>query len=188
MHNLCAVFCDRRLIKAQKINDFYLAFADDLFLPNGRYVTPPPSRPRYNNPDNYQQNNIVQNAPPPPPPFNPQQPQYDQHQQQCQQQRQIQKYQQLLYQQQLQQQKFNGDHQPKTFSKNNNDLGYLVEIVPKFYKLAQHPNDVFSANYYAKQKKWNVIAYKDKYNNVPYYVVSHISYGMKGGGWRRVGS
>lgn len=63
----------------------------------------------------------------------------------------------------------------------NNPNGFFVDVPPKFYKSSpakqqfyqqQYLNDLFSKNYYSKSNKYNVIAFKDKYRNIPYYVVS----------------
>lgn len=58
----------------------------------------------------------------------------------------------------------------------NNPNGFFVDVPPKFYKASpakqQYLNDVFSKNYYSKSNKYSIIAFKDKYRNVPYYVVS----------------
>jgi len=54
---------------------------------------------------------------------------------------------------------------------NNNKLSYYVEYVPKYFKVGgKHDTDVYTAKYYSKYQKYNIIAYKDKYHNVPYYV------------------
>lgn len=64
--------------------------------------------------------------------------------------------------------------------KDNNAKGFFVDVPPKFYKSSakqlyyqqQYLNDVFSKNYYSKANKFSVIAFKDKYRGLPYYVVS----------------
>lgn len=65
------------------------------------------------------------------------------------------------------------------------DKGFFVDVPPKFYKTAspakqqfyqqQYLNDVFSKNYYNKANKYSIIAFKDKYRGLPYYVVSTTS-------------
>lgn len=67
------------------------------------------------------------------------------------------------------------------YNKQNNYDGFFVNIPPKFYKSAakqqyyqqQQLNDILNQNYYSKTNKYNIIAFKDKYYNVPYYVVSN---------------
>ena len=66
-------------------------------------------------------------------------------------------------------------------SKETNARGFFVDVPPKFYKSSakqqyyqqQYLNDVFSKNYYNKANKYSIIAFKDKYRGLPYYVVSH---------------
>lgn len=67
-------------------------------------------------------------------------------------------------------------------TKYENEKGFFVDVPPKFYKSAspakqqyyqqQYLNDVFSKNYYNKANKYSIIAFKDKYRGLPYYVVS----------------
>lgn len=64
------------------------------------------------------------------------------------------------------------------FDANNNKLSYYAPYVPKYFKISgKYANDVYKAKYYSKFQKYNVIAYKDKYQNVPYFVVSWKSSG-----------
>lgn len=65
-------------------------------------------------------------------------------------------------------------------TKETNARGFFVDVPPKFYKSSakqqyyqqQALNDVFSKNYYSKANKYSIIAFKDKYRGLPYYVVS----------------
>lgn len=67
-----------------------------------------------------------------------------------------------------------------------NARGFIVDVPPKFYKSSakqqyyqqQYLNDVFSKNYYSKtdKNKYSIIAFKDKYRGLSYYVVSIIKY------------
>ncbi|XP_055322966.1 uncharacterized protein LOC129578437 isoform X2 [Sitodiplosis mosellana] len=62
--------------------------------------------------------------------------------------------------------------------KETNARGFFVDVPPKFYKSSakqqyhqqQYLNDVFSKNYYSKANKYSIIAFKDKYRGLPYYV------------------
>lgn len=73
------------------------------------------------------------------------------------------------------------DNDLKNGVKHNNK-GFFVDVPPKFYKSSakqqfyqqQYLNDVFSKNYYSKASKYSIIAFKDKYRGLPYYVVSHL--------------
>lgn len=70
------------------------------------------------------------------------------------------------------------DNDVKSSIKNNQQKGFFVDVPPKFYKSSakqqyyqqQYLNDVFSKNYYNKANKFNIIAFKDKYRGLPYYV------------------
>lgn len=103
-----------------------------------RYVPPPPSRPRYNNIDIFNNNDIKTNHIP-------------------------------------------TDRELSKAQAKDNGKGFFVDVPPKFYKVSpakqqfyqqQYLNDVFSKNYYSKANKYSVIAFKDKYRGLPYYVVS----------------
>lgn len=73
------------------------------------------------------------------------------------------------------------DNDVKSSNKNNQQKGFFVDVPPKFYKSSakqqyyqqQYLNDLFSKNYYNKANKFSIIAFKDKYRGLPYYVVSH---------------
>ncbi|XP_031619929.1 uncharacterized protein LOC116338642 isoform X2 [Contarinia nasturtii] len=63
--------------------------------------------------------------------------------------------------------------------KENNARGFFVDVPPKFYKTSlakqqyyqdKYLNDIFSKNYYNKADKYSIIAFKDKYHGLPYYV------------------
>lgn len=95
-----------------------------------RYVPPPPSRPRYNNNNDIETNNIFD------------------------------------------------DKQVGHWK--NPQKGFFIDVPPKYYKenpvkqqfyQQQYLNDVLK-NLHSKSNKYNVIAFKNKYRNVPYYVVS----------------
>lgn len=70
---------------------------------------------------------------------------------------------------------------PKDRDKQNTS-GFFVDVPPKFfmalspakqqYYLQQHVNELIEKHFHDKNVKFNVIAFKDKYRNVPYYVVS----------------
>lgn len=104
--------------------------ASSFFLSLYRYVLPPPSRPRYNNDNEIETNNIFD------------------------------------------------DKQSKQWKNQPN--GFFVDVPPKFFKgnpakqqyyQQQYLNNVLK-DLYHKSNKYNVIAIKNKYHNVPYYVVS----------------
>lgn len=68
-------------------------------------------------------------------------------------------------------------------TKHNNDGSFFVDVPPKFYKTAspakqqyyqqQYLNDLLNRNLYSQSNgKYNIIAFKNTYHNVPYYVVS----------------
>lgn len=65
---------------------------------------------------------------------------------------------------------------PHNEIENNKFTNQYTEYVPKYFKVSGKYNDVYTAKYYSKYQKYNVIAYKDKYQNVPYYVVSIYSF------------
>lgn len=71
----------------------------------------------------------------------------------------------------------------KSGIKESNARGFFVDVPPKFYKASpakqqyyqdQYLNDIFSKNYYNKANKYSIIAFKDKYRGLPYYVVSNL--------------
>lgn len=68
-------------------------------------------------------------------------------------------------------------------TKQSNDGGFFVDVPPKFFKTAspakqqyyqqQYLQDILNTNFYSQSNgKYNIIAFKNTYHNVPYYVVS----------------
>lgn len=76
---------------------------------------------------------------------------------------------------------------PTKVNNNNNNDGFFVDIPPKFFKTAspakqqyyqqQYLNEILNRNFYNHANgKYNIIAFKNTYHNVPYYVVSVSNY------------
>lgn len=70
------------------------------------------------------------------------------------------------------------DAQNNKINRDNNKLSYYVPYyVPKYFKITgKYANEVYKAKLFSKYQKYNIIAYKDKYQNVPYIVVSALDF------------
>lgn len=77
------------------------------------------------------------------------------------------------------------DKYQKYPTKQSNADGFFVDVPPKFFKTAspakqqyyqqQYLQDILNTNFYSQSNgKYNIIAFKNTYHNVPYYVVSSI--------------